>query len=149
MFNKIPSQKKSFLAFYTLCLLSFCWWFSKIFCVKLQLNNIDGYIVQFAFNSPAIWAKDLFLVQTIPNIGKITFKVHFMLHSSCRYNARSPFCYITWLRLCLLKSLLTMIPRMHSLLVFRKITFRIHLNFSPLAGTIFRPPLVRFYSAHF
>ena len=44
--------------------------------------------------------------------------------------------YITWLRLCLLKSLLTMIQHMHCLLVFRKMSFPIHLNFSHLAGII-------------
>ena len=45
--------------------------------------------------------------------------------------------YITWLRLCLLKSLLTMIQHMHCLLVFRKMSSRIHLNFSSLAGIFF------------
>ena len=45
--------------------------------------------------------------------------------------------YITWLRLCLLKSLLTMIQHMHCLLVFRKMSILIHLNFSPLAGIFF------------
>ena len=55
--------------------------------------------------------------------------------------------YITWLRLCLLKSLLTMIQHMHSLLVFRKMSILIHLNFSPLAGIISRSLFLWNYSS--
>ena len=46
--------------------------------------------------------------------------------------------YIIWIRLCLLKSLLSTIQHMHCLLVFCKISFLIHLNFSPLACIIFQ-----------
>ena len=55
--------------------------------------------------------------------------------------------YITWLRLCLLKSLLTMIQHMHCLLVFRKMSFTIHLNFSSLAGIISRSLFLWNYSS--
>ena len=44
--------------------------------------------------------------------------------------------YITWIHLSLLKPLLTTILHMHCLLVFFKITFMIHWNFSPFAAMI-------------
>ena len=60
MFCKIPSQEQPFLAFFTWCLLSF-----------FVLNS--SWIVPIIFNSPAIRAKDLLLVQTCFSIGKIIF----------------------------------------------------------------------------
>ena len=44
--------------------VEFLWVCTKQFCIKLQSNNIDGDFVPIIFNSPAIRAKDLFLVQT-------------------------------------------------------------------------------------
>ena len=71
MFCKIPSQEQPFLAFYayTWILLSFCGCVPKQFWFKLQSKNIDGNFVPIIFNSPAIRAKDLFLVQTWLCIG--------------------------------------------------------------------------------
>ena len=65
MFCNIPSQEQPFLAFYayTLVLLSF---------LGVYQNNFDlnsNQIVFLNFNSPAIRAKDLFLVQTWLCIG--------------------------------------------------------------------------------
>ena len=69
MFCKIPSQEQPFLAFFTWILLSFCGCVPKQFWFKLQSKNIDGNFVPIIFNSPAIRAKDLFLVQTWLCIG--------------------------------------------------------------------------------
>ena len=83
MFNKIPSQKKLFLAFCTWCLLRI-----EYKSLAAQSSKHSKKFVEF------LW------------VG----------------------------------------AKIYSLLVFRKITFRIHLNFSPLAGTIFRPLCTSFCS---
>ena len=74
MFNKIPSQKKSFLAFCTWCLL------------RIEYKSLAAL--------------------------------------SSKHSKK--FVEFLWVG-----------AKIYSLLVFRKITFRIHLNFSPLAGIIF------------